>query len=387
MNYQFPKIEHIDDVVPHLEGYDEFIIADRSDYKVINYMVSKDTTFTMNGPDDLSGAIRRECRGIVFDRNGYLISRRYQKFFNINEKEETQIHNVDFTKQHMILEKADGSMITPLIINGKIEWATKMGLTDVSRPVYDFVDENTQCRYNLLARDCDAEGYTPIFEWCSRKNRIVVDYPEDCLILTAIRDNLSGKYFTYEELEAFALIYKIPLVGPFCNKDINQIINESSSLIDSEGWVIRFDSGHMIKIKSSWYLKIHSARDKITMEKNVIELIVSGSIDDIKSFVLDSDRKRIDDFEHKFWSGIEATTDKTLADLDVLYKRYDGSKKEFALNEKNLDLVIRSLMFSHWENRSGMMDSIINIISKNTGSRTKIDSVRHLWGNHNWSET
>jgi hypothetical protein len=43
--------------------------------------------------------------------------------------------------------------------------------------------------------DCVIDGdMTPIFEWCSRNQRIVVDYPEDMLVLTAVRDNIEGVY-------------------------------------------------------------------------------------------------------------------------------------------------------------------------------------------------
>jgi len=55
-----------------------------------------------------------------------------------------------------------------------------------------FIAQNPQ--YIDFARDCIGEGYTPIFEWCSNKNRIVLDYPEDQLILTSVRHMITGEY-------------------------------------------------------------------------------------------------------------------------------------------------------------------------------------------------
>ena len=45
MFYQFPKIEHIDDVRPAIEGRDEFIIAERDWGFIVNYMVVMPDTF------------------------------------------------------------------------------------------------------------------------------------------------------------------------------------------------------------------------------------------------------------------------------------------------------------------------------------------------------
>ena len=50
MHYKFPEIRTINDVLPHIAGRDEFIVADKGDYTVINYMVSMADTFDMTGP-------------------------------------------------------------------------------------------------------------------------------------------------------------------------------------------------------------------------------------------------------------------------------------------------------------------------------------------------
>ncbi len=81
MNYCFPEICHINDVLPHIEGRDEFVVAEREGYTVVNYVVAMADTFDMTGPDDLGGAIRRECRGLIFGPDGALMSRPFHKFF------------------------------------------------------------------------------------------------------------------------------------------------------------------------------------------------------------------------------------------------------------------------------------------------------------------
>jgi putative RNA ligase len=46
------------------------------------------------------------------------------------------------------------------------------------------------------------KGFTPIFEWCSPQQQIVVKYPHDRLVLTAIRGTVNGIYIPYTHLKA-----------------------------------------------------------------------------------------------------------------------------------------------------------------------------------------
>jgi len=90
MHYTFPTITHINDVLPAIQGRDEFIIARKDGYQVVNYAVAFEDTFppVMTGGDptiqtlddvyDEVAAVRRECRGLIFDDEGNLISRRYR---------------------------------------------------------------------------------------------------------------------------------------------------------------------------------------------------------------------------------------------------------------------------------------------------------------------
>lgn len=190
MFYQFPVIRTIDDVLPAIKDSPEFIVCDKEDYVVINYAVHLPESFPP--VETTNDAIRRECRGIVFNRHGEIIARRYHKFFNIGERAETQPHLIDIGQPHTIFDKMDGSMITPIPLPSGIRWGTKMGITDVGNNAEAFAFANQ--KYVQFAKWCIERNLTPIFEWCSRKNRIVVDYPNDNLVLTAVRDNYTGKY-------------------------------------------------------------------------------------------------------------------------------------------------------------------------------------------------
>ena len=206
MNYEFPVIQHLDDVLPAIEGRDEFVVAKRDWGTVVNYLVSMADTFPevrttggsvkMREEADRIKAIRRECRGLLFYPDGRIMSRRLHKFFNVNERDETAAHKIDLGQPHVILEKLDGSMITPVYTDAGVRWGTKMGITTVSMLAEEFVAQRPQ--YQRMAEWCLENGKTAIFEWTSRKQRIVVDYPEDNLVLIAVRDNVTGEYLPYK---------------------------------------------------------------------------------------------------------------------------------------------------------------------------------------------
>ena len=83
MNYDFPEIKTIQDVLPHIEGRDEFRVMDKDWYTVINYMVSLENTFLWDENDPIGSAVRRECRGLTFDKEEKLICRKYQGYIAI----------------------------------------------------------------------------------------------------------------------------------------------------------------------------------------------------------------------------------------------------------------------------------------------------------------
>lgn len=146
-------------------------------------------------------AIRRECRGLIFcKKTGRITRRPLHKFWNINEKDETQIDNLDFSAPHRVYTKLDGSMISPFEVeygSGVIRWGTKMGAgTDVAMAAEVFVAENS--KYQKFAEWCISRDITPIFEYTAPgQYKIVVDYDKPMLTLLAARHMISGKYVSF----------------------------------------------------------------------------------------------------------------------------------------------------------------------------------------------
>ena len=380
MRYAFPVINHIDDVLPAIADRDEFIVAKKDGYQVVNYAVMMEDSFPV--VDSVEAALRRECRGLVFDLEGNLINRRFHKFFNVNERDETRYEHVDFSKPHVVLDKLDGSMVSPCIVNGHVRWMTKMGITDTAMQA-----ETHTVRFQIYREFAEymlKGGWTPIFEWVSRASRIVLDYPEDSLILTAIRNNETGRYLSWDKMIEYAEYWDMPLVTAYDYKDEN-ILEIVRGLEDTEGVVIRFDDGHMLKVKADWYVLRHKSKDAITREKNVLDYIVNEKVDDVLPFLQAEDQSRLLKFQDEFWVGFN--------NMVAFYEGYCEQlsrmdRKEWAVKEmperKQIDPHLPTVVFGWYDNKP-VRDTLLNIVRKSIGTQVKINQNRYLWGGSGWS--
>lgn len=110
----FPSIRHIDEILPYIEQREEFFRGNGSPhFDIITYRIIDSDTFS--GGSEHENAIRRECRGLLFHKDGSVARRGFQKFFNVGETEETTEKSLDLGTPHSILEKLDGSMVAPFV--------------------------------------------------------------------------------------------------------------------------------------------------------------------------------------------------------------------------------------------------------------------------------
>lgn len=396
INYNFPTINHLDDVLPHIQGREEFKVMRKDWYTVVNYIVAFGETFDWDEGDMRGSIIRRECRGLIFDSaSGRLLSRPYHKFFNVGERVELQMDQIDMSAHHIVLEKLDGSMIRPIPVpnsaSTEFRLGTKAGITEVAMNAEVWMAK----RHNYInfIRLALIHNMTPIFEWCSRKNRVVVDYPEDRLVLTAIRNNEKGSYIPYRTLRNFAKDHDLDLVRVIDSRsdNIHELVNTIRAWEGEEGVVVRFDApratawqryGHMLKIKAEAYLTLHRSKEAISREKNVIEVVVNDQVDDLIPVLSEEDAKRLRDFQRAFWMGVDDVA-SNIADV-YLKGAHIEEQKDFAQKfVHSLPKHLHPFMFGLRQGK-GSRAMLINAISKSTSNQTKIDASRWMWGNLNW---
>lgn len=270
----FPEIRHVDDVLPHIGPGIKHI--QRDGYSVLDYSYA--------APDTFPNALALECRGLKFDAAGALIARPFQKFFNVGERE--GIDQIAWSEPHTVFEKLDGSMVHGVMLGGKHVFMTRGGISPQARMAMERAPAAVLEASERLAR----EGMTAIFEFTSPDNKIVVEYSDDAVTLLAVRENVSGRYWSRAEVEGVG----VPCAAAFDPViDPAAFVDGARGLMGAEGFVIAFDNGHRLKIKADDYVFRHKALATIANERNVLRMVLDGSVDDVlPSLSLDL-RKRV----------------------------------------------------------------------------------------------
>lgn len=275
----FPKITHIDDIYPHVEGK-EYIghLPQKNGTVVLCYNVSNSMSF--------STGFEKECRGITFADDGQIIARSMHKFFNLNEREGYQIGQLDWSTVHAVYDKMDGSMINTGLYKGEIFAKSKKSFTSpVAVGAKNYIDAHSN--YHEFCIYCAENGLTPTFEFTSPEHRIVLDYKEEALTVLQIREMVSGRYLTIEEMTALTEKFGVVLNKPIWfgdDFDIHKAIEVLSTADEMEGYVIQFKNGDMVKVKSQWYVNLHHAVTFVR-ERDIAQLVLEETIDDFIAFI------------------------------------------------------------------------------------------------------
>lgn len=377
MLYKFPEIRKFSDIEQYIDP-DLFYIAKKDGYKVINYHMATPETFPPI--TDEKSKIVREFRGIIFNDEGNIIRRPYEKFFNVSERNETLLENIDISQPHKVIEKIDGSMCAVFRVKERLIFGTKLGETDASKLPQEFA-ESRQNYMDFCNAIIDI-GATPIFEYCSNKNRIVLDYPEENLILTGIRKMFSGEYVSYAQMKEYAGWFDIPLVKMFGGTLNQALIDRIRATEGIEGIVVRFDQGGMVKIKADAYLALHRVKSDINSEKNVVALILEKKIDDLKPLLSKDDLLRITEFEKKVTNSLIGLSSEL---MEVINFAKTVNRKDFALNHTNPSWA-KHLTFSSWNELNSediitkSKESLVQYILKNCNSNKNYSSLKEIGG-------
>ena len=358
------RIEHIDDVLAEIDTENGIIVSERPDHRVIDYVYTNDDTF--NSP------MARQCRGLKFDAEGRIIARPFHKFFNIGEKQ--QPHEIDWQEPHHILDKLDGSMVHGVLLNGELVFMTRMGVMDQAKAAQSQADPAVLdlCRALLAA------GITPIFEYTAPDNRIVVAYAETRLTLLAAREMMSGAYLPYAELAALGRRHGVPVVDTRGRVDDHKrFIGEARGQEGIEGYVIAFEDGHRVKLKTEGYVLRHKTLSSVAYEKNVFALVVEKAVDDVAPLMSPEVAARIRDFERELNEGI-ARRYREVEDFFLAHKELE--RRDFAAAVfKTLDKRLTGVAFAMLDGKDGR-EAMYDQLRRAYKSGTTVDAVRDLYG-------
>lgn len=184
------------------------------------------------------------CRGLITDREGYIVARPFGKFFNLDEYLEH--YGPVPAEPFEVFEKMDGSLGILYFNAEKPKIATRGS----------FSSEQALHANYLLQKKFGTAKFDPsityLFEIIYPENRIVVDYgqQEELVLLGAI-ETRTGK-----ELDLNDVQVPMPVVKRYDGiDDLDDLraIQEDNR----EGFVIRFESGLRVKLKFEEYVRLH----------------------------------------------------------------------------------------------------------------------------------
>lgn len=298
-----------------------------------NYFICGWNDFA-NPLNDNSGIEAFDMRGATFVFNIvdelWNVFYMLPKFFNINQVESTQYSAIKDKKIINVSTKEDGSLISFMMLPNRDLFSKTIG---------SFVSEQAEAAYKILHTnpehvswvksllDC---GLTPLFEYVSWDNRIVLKYESAHLRFIGVRCN-NGDYYpaASEELKTWPAPNGITVVKSE-NATLDELIERAKVEENKEGWVVLFEDGQLVKIKTDWYFKLHGLRtENVFREDYVIENYLKEKLDDIISQLDPSTDK--DAFE--FVDRVIKSVDKYMLSIDELtFKLKEKYLTEFNSN-------------------------------------------------------
>lgn len=337
----FPKIERLSDLLPYIESNPQIRVkpCEMTGHIVVCYMVQDEDTFA--GAHE---AFERECRGITFSaEDGSVLSRTMHKFFNIGEREETLPENVDWSQVVRVMEKRDGSMVTPVLTGDGFKFKTKKSFETKEAALADQIAASNPVWSAWISTMLKA-GFTPTFEVTLPKYPIVVRYEKDELTLLHIRENVTGRYFSAGEIGfigcpfpiAANIIYEFRDENGAVSWDLFKHAAETREGI--EGWVVQLASGEMFKIKTKWYCELHHSVT-FTRWRDVARTVCADQADDLKAAfrMVGRDVEPILIVERKIMAKIQAVKDEVNGAIESS-KMTLMTAKDMALKWKDHDL-------------------------------------------------
>ena len=271
MKYHRDNFRHLES--EEMIKFKDEIVGDKT-VTICSYMVSSPALWKL--------PMAKECRGIVWNSAGECICLPFEKFFNVNENDETQEHVLPFDAYYNVAEKRDGSMVSAVLINDIVRFKTKKSFySDVAHNATEYAVTQPQlmrmCKYVLNL------GYTPTFEFTSKSNEVVIDYgPEPQFVLLALRDMIFGNYLSPIEVSKVGKGWDIPTIKNYGHVPYEALKSEMAVKENFEGYVIEFQNGVRAKMKTEWYLRLHHAKTDLR-ERDVAEMFINETLDDIKS--------------------------------------------------------------------------------------------------------
>ena len=318
--------------------YESKFIVDGFNISIFNYRLAQWSDFVENDAYEMRGLT------YVFNSDGsYRSFILLDKFFNLNQVPDSMYSVVKNFSIKNISNKEDGSIGSFIKLpNGRVLGKSKMSFESNQAIGMNSIYESDSDIKKFVDFTLDKD-ITAIFEYVSPRNRIVLRYLSDQLILLKLRDNKTGEYLDIEDYKNEIGDIK---VANFFNFSLDELIELAKTIEDVEGWVIQFENGLMIKIKGAWYCARHGLLTNDLYRENILlGYILDDLIDDILGQIPEDEVsahikiEKMISITKKFIS----EKSKCIIELYNTFLEMDRNKKDFSLkyrNHENFHFVI-----------------------------------------------
>lgn len=274
-----------------------------------------------------------ECRSLILDTSFNVVSRSFDRFFNLGEAPDTQTH-LDMNLA-VCYEKVDGSLIKLYFHNGKWHVATRGTAYADSQCNWGPTFKELVMRALNVKDDAEMQirlsglntSETHIFELTSQENRVVRRYEGYSLHYLRSRVNATGEY-----INVWPMLYAICKLGSnivqprfYKFSDVSSCLAAAKSLPNlEEGYVIYQEGLPVCKVKSPAYLAVHAIRGEGLTPKRTMQLVLMNEQDEYLTYFPE-------DSIH--FTPVVAALKLHLQNITDVYEQFSNveSQKEFAL--------------------------------------------------------
>jgi RNA ligase len=289
--------------------------------------------------------ITKMCRGLILDKEGNVVAKAFDKFFNYEELTLNDIPEESFE----VFEKLDGSLGILFWYQGKWILASRGSfVSDQSVKAMEIL----KSKYNV---ESIPKGYTTLVEIIYPENRIVCSYDDEQLVVLSMFSTISGKEMGYDTLLSISEESKMPVVKKYDGiTDYDTLKSQING--NREGYVIRFKNGFRMKIKGEEYVRLHRILTGFS-NVDIWEYLKDGKdLDELLDRVPDEFdlwvKNTVKDLNKQFWeiqSSSAGFVDNYRRTRSLSHIPFD--KKEFAALVMIQPKTLRPIMFSMYDGK------------------------------------
>lgn len=279
--------------------------------------------------EQLWDEITINCRGLVTDFDGNVISKGFPKFWNLEEGK--HIPTQDFE----ICTKYDGQYIGAFMYNGELIVNSRGSFTSIYAQK---AKEILETKYKFFL-DKFPSNHTACFELIGYE-QIVVSYPEEDLIATGLFDSYGFEL----SLSDRSNLYGIPIAKRYSGLDYTKI--KELNWKNSEGFVVKFRNGSRCKVKFDDYCNLHRQMTNLSTT-GIWEALSQGiPVSSILNDVPDEFFAKVKEYEERLKFKYSHLENRCANICQSIQMTNPPSRKEYAEAFKKYDSPIQSVLFA-----------------------------------------